>query len=255
MKLAHCFLKNRELLKRAVYGIVGVLVLTAVAWANGSDLPPPGVTMFSPQGEIKGVRQVVARFSQELVSFGGPRLEDPFTIECPAIGKGRWADGRKWVYDFDDDLKAGVECIFTLRAGLKTLGGNTITGERVFSFNTGGPQVTEADPRRQQRRDRGGSGLSPHLRRRGAGRFGRKACLLLPVRDKGEGGCQGSGRLGRQRQSSKLRSQIRSRQEGGQDSGPVPATFCRQLHGRSYLGKKILVEKWHPVFPGAGIPL
>ncbi len=123
-----------------------MLILAATAWAGGNDLPSPAVTMFSPQGEIKGVRQVVARFSEEMVSFGSPRLEDPFTIACPATGRGRWADGRNWVYDFDNDLKAGVECTFTVKAGLKTPGGTNVAGGKAFSFNTGGPRVISAEP-------------------------------------------------------------------------------------------------------------
>ncbi|MGZ9058404.1 MAG: hypothetical protein ACXW14_04070 [Burkholderiaceae bacterium] len=44
------------------------------------------VESFSPQGQVNDVRQVVARFSPPMVSFGDPRSEAPFDIECPAIG-------------------------------------------------------------------------------------------------------------------------------------------------------------------------
>ena len=57
----------------------------------------PQVEIFSPQGTVKGVRQVSVRFSEQMVPFGDPRaVVDPFEIECPEKGTGRWADpGRK----------------------------------------------------------------------------------------------------------------------------------------------------------------
>jgi hypothetical protein len=59
------------------------------------------VENFSPQGYVKAVRQVTARFSAPMVALGDPRLDDPFAIDCAQPGKGRWADGRNWVYDFE----------------------------------------------------------------------------------------------------------------------------------------------------------
>ena len=55
-----------------------------------------------------------------MVALGDPRLADPFDIDCAAKGHGRWADERNWIYDFDDDLPAGVRCTFKLRNGLPT---------------------------------------------------------------------------------------------------------------------------------------
>ena len=77
------------------------------------------VAVFSPQGTVKPIRQVTARFSVPMVALGDPRLADPFEIDCAAKGHGRWADERNWVYDFDADLRAGVRCTFKLRAGLR----------------------------------------------------------------------------------------------------------------------------------------
>jgi len=45
------------------------------------------VNLFSPQGTVKGVRQVTARFSEPMVPFGDPRIADPFDIVCPDKGK------------------------------------------------------------------------------------------------------------------------------------------------------------------------
>ena len=90
---------------------------------------------------------MTARFSEEIVAFGDPRLTEPFDIQCPAPGKGRWADGKNWVYDFDADLKAGIKCTFTLKKSLKSLSGQEITGEKSFFFTTGGPQIVLSYPR------------------------------------------------------------------------------------------------------------
>jgi alpha-2-macroglobulin len=107
----------------------------------------PQVESFSPSGYTKTVRQVTARFTVSMVALGDPRLPDPFVIDCPASGKGRWADTRNWVYDFDDDLEAGVSCRFTLRKGLKSVAGQALTGPALFSFNTGGPAIIASLPR------------------------------------------------------------------------------------------------------------
>jgi hypothetical protein len=57
-----------------------------------------------------------------MIPFGDPaRAVDPFDISCSAAGKGRWVDATNWVFDFDQDLPAGVKCVFSLKAGLKTL--------------------------------------------------------------------------------------------------------------------------------------
>src|SRR5262249_7747623 len=92
------------------------------------------------------VRQVTARFSAAMVAIGDPRLADPFSVNCAAPGKGRWADARNWVYDFDADLQAGLQCRFTLKAGIKTLDGREIAGTGAFEFDTGGPAIQASFP-------------------------------------------------------------------------------------------------------------
>ncbi len=104
------------------------------------------VDFFAPEGTVKGVRQVTARFSQAMVAFGNPRLEDPFEVNCPEAGSGRWADHRHWVYDFERDLPAGVRCTFRLKEGLKTLSGAPLVGRSEFSFSTGGPVILQSLP-------------------------------------------------------------------------------------------------------------
>jgi uncharacterized protein YfaS (alpha-2-macroglobulin family) len=119
------------------------LLLACAAFAA----EPPKVEMFSPQGGVKDVRQAVARFSDQMVGFGDPRLEDPFVVRCGGNikGTGRWIDGRTWTYDFDRDLPAGLVCEFTLRPGIKTLKGEPVSPAN-FSFNTGGPSVRRIIP-------------------------------------------------------------------------------------------------------------
>jgi len=106
----------------------------------------PAVEIFSPQGEVKSVRQVSARFSESMVPFGDPRLVEPFDIQCPEKGNARWADGKNWVYDFDRDLPAGTVCTFSLKPYLKTLSGKPVAGQQKFSLSTGGPAVNEVIP-------------------------------------------------------------------------------------------------------------
>ncbi len=104
------------------------------------------VETFSPQGMVKGVRQVTVRFSEQMIPFGDPRLAESFDIKCPEKGQARWADSKNWVYDFDKDLPAGVICEFILKPDLNALSGKVIGGQQRFSFSTGGPAIKNSDP-------------------------------------------------------------------------------------------------------------
>ena len=121
--------------------------------ASTPDPAPPAaaarfhIEQFSPQGSVKGVRQVTARFTSAVVALGDPRLPDPFQVTCAAPGKGRWADGRNWVYDFDADLPGGERCRFIAKRSLRALDGAVLTGTRAFTFTTGGPAVLASLPR------------------------------------------------------------------------------------------------------------
>lgn len=104
-----------------------------------------GVESFSPQGEVKGVHQVSVRFDSDMVPLGDPRLPEPFRVDCPVPGKGRWVDGRNWVYDFEHDLPAGLACRFTLVDGSKDLAGVALD-QSEFGFDTGGPAIVASVP-------------------------------------------------------------------------------------------------------------
>ncbi len=129
---------------------IGLLALAALAAAGPSSRAhagsSPTVEMFAPEGYVARVRQATVRFSEPMVPFGDLRLPDPFTVSCPAKGKGRWADERNWVYDFEEDLQAGVIATFRLVPSLKSLAGDPVTGRAVFSFNTGGPSIVNSIP-------------------------------------------------------------------------------------------------------------
>ncbi|MGA3086141.1 MAG: MG2 domain-containing protein [Thermodesulfobacteriota bacterium] len=122
--------------------LAGLIFSVTIALAGESAQ----VEMFSPQGSVKGVRQVSARFSKSMVPFGDPRLEDPFSIDCAEKGQGRWVDGKTWSYDFEKDLAAGLVCTFQVKPNVKSLANEPIGGQRTFSFNTGGPSVKNSRP-------------------------------------------------------------------------------------------------------------
>jgi uncharacterized protein YfaS (alpha-2-macroglobulin family) len=126
---------------------IHILVLSIAVLPHLPAQQQARVESFAPRGTVKKVRQVRVRFSEAMVPFGNPQANvAPFETECPAKGSERWADPRNWVYDFDEDLPAGVRCVFRLRAGLKSLSGNELVGERNFAFSTGGPAITSSRP-------------------------------------------------------------------------------------------------------------
>ena len=127
--------------------IVALLLalLSAPGPAAAADATVAG---FSPQGTVKDVRQAAARFSEPMVAFGDPRgAPDPFVVQCPEPGTGRWVDPRQWVYDFARDLPGGLRCTFQLRPGLQTLDGRPVTAPGAFTFTTGGPSIRDSTPR------------------------------------------------------------------------------------------------------------
>src|SRR5207244_12765515 len=89
--------------------LVVVSALAVLTVAVGRADEGPRIEMFSPQGRVKGVRQVSVRFSEPMVPLGDPRgLVEPFDLVCPENATARWADGRDWEADHAGDLPAGV---------------------------------------------------------------------------------------------------------------------------------------------------
>ena len=122
------------------------LLLVVLGGTSSVARAAPHIELFSPQGSLKDVRQVSVRFSAAMVAFGDPRLAEPFSIDCPVAGRGRWADGRNWVYDFEADLAAGVVCRFTLKADARSLAGDAFADAPTFSFDTGGASIRRVMP-------------------------------------------------------------------------------------------------------------
>lgn len=125
--------------------LLSALAVLLIALFRAAIAAEP-VELFSPQGEVKQVRQVTARFAEQMVAFGDPREVAPFDIDCAAAGGGHWVDGRNWTYDFAADLPAGVSCRFTLKAGLSTLAGTPLPAGPSYTFNTGGPAILRSLP-------------------------------------------------------------------------------------------------------------
>ncbi|VXB80862.1 MG2 domain-containing protein [Massilia sp. 9I] len=126
-----------------------LLPLALFLCAHGALAQPPAQTTvetFSPEGQVKGVRQVIARFSSPMTAFGDPRADSPFTVDCPYKGAGRWVDGSIWSYDFERDLPGATACRFTLREGLRDLAGQPVGGKQTYAFSTGGPAVMRVQP-------------------------------------------------------------------------------------------------------------
>lgn len=131
---------------RYSFGIVRAGAIAAAISVLPTLSAAAGIESFTPQGTVKGVRQVTARFTEPMVPFGDPRLVEPFNIQCPEKGSGRWVDSRNWAYDFEHDLPAGVKCVFTPKRGLQTMAGEPVKGGDAYAFSTGGPSVLRSMP-------------------------------------------------------------------------------------------------------------
>ena len=127
--------------RKIIQGLIAGALLLA-AGASGAAT----IQTFSPQGEIRSVRQVAARFSESMVKFGDKDAPQPFTIACDSPGKGRWIDDKNWVYDFERDLPPGTRCTFKAKTDLKPLAGGSLTGKTDYAFSTGGPAVMNTQP-------------------------------------------------------------------------------------------------------------
>jgi uncharacterized protein YfaS (alpha-2-macroglobulin family) len=126
-------------LRRVLYLIL--LCCWSTAWAQTS------VSSFSPEGQVRQVRQAVARFSSNMVPFGDLRAASPFDVDCGVPGAAHWIDARTWSYDFERDLPGAAVCRFTLKADAHDLAGKPLAGRREFRVGTGGPAVLEMLPR------------------------------------------------------------------------------------------------------------
>ena len=135
---------NRHRMRIVGASLLALLVFWGSALASALTL-----TDVTPQGEVAQVRQVVARFDQSAVNFGDPKAGAPLTVACDDAqagkGTGRWLNDKQWVFDFADDLPAGVRCTVTPVPGFKSPAGAALTAAARYTFNTGGPAVSNVD--------------------------------------------------------------------------------------------------------------
>lgn len=113
------------------------------------------VTLVSPEGSVKNIKQVTARFSTDMTPLGDPRdTIIPFTSSCLdnknepiplPQSQSRWADTKNWVLDYTEVLSGGTRCTFTMKNSLKDLKGEKVTYKE-FTFSTSGPAIISHQP-------------------------------------------------------------------------------------------------------------
>ena len=123
----------------------------------GSSLFAADVLSFSPQGDVKDIKQVVVKFKTEMVAMGDPKEgTDIFDIKCIG-GDGqkisklteyslRWADGKTWILDFSQPLDAGINCEFKLKYDVVDLAKTSFVSKMTYFFGTGGPRIVDYYP-------------------------------------------------------------------------------------------------------------
>ncbi len=135
---------------KSLLGSLAGLLAAVVGTAMLTSAVAVTVETLTPQGEIARVRQARATFSDSMVPLGDPRLPAPFEVNCQGGqalgGTGRWVDDKTWVYDFTQDVPAGTRCGLQLKAGVKSVKGEAVTGKVQYEFSTGGPAVVRAYP-------------------------------------------------------------------------------------------------------------
>lgn len=105
------------------------------------------VQQFQPQGKVAEQNRATVRFSADMVRLGEPDAPAPFAIDCNGIaGEGRWTDSRGWAWQMSRPLQPGERCVFTLRSGLSTAGGEAISGRNRFEFFGAAPRPWRLQP-------------------------------------------------------------------------------------------------------------
>ena len=133
-------------MRRLLSWLAPLLLLfgSAVVSQTGSSR----VDMAGPDNADGAVSSFRIRFSAAMVPLGNPRAAAPLDISCPVPGKGRWIDQQIYVHEFDRALPGGLTCSFTLRADLKGLDGQPVSGQRRYVVDTGGPRARAVFPGR-----------------------------------------------------------------------------------------------------------
>ena len=125
-----------------------IIIIFLILINNIYSQNPVTIESFSPEGEVKDIKQVVVRFSESMVPLSSPKIKtDQFIINCPSEGKSRWLDDKNYVYEFLKPLESGISCTFKVSDQTKSLNGKQITGKKTFEFTTGGPYIIQSEPR------------------------------------------------------------------------------------------------------------
>jgi len=140
-------------MRACVHTCAALLLATGMlATSAGAATHAASIRSFSPQGEVRDVRQVVVQFDAAVVNFGQTRGADAMLLACNAAapkGTGRWVSEREWVFDFDAALSDGLVCTAALNPDFKPLNGplsGTLSGAARYAFQTGGPRVIGIHP-------------------------------------------------------------------------------------------------------------
>jgi uncharacterized protein YfaS (alpha-2-macroglobulin family) len=137
-------------MERMMRGWRGRLAFLALAFgpvAASGDVTPQVVMATAGSGG-GAIERFTVRFSEPMVPLGDPRAKGPFVIGCPVAGAGRWIDQQTYVHEFEGALPGGLSCHFDLRAGLESLRGISVSGQRRFTVDTGGPSARAVLPGR-----------------------------------------------------------------------------------------------------------
>lgn len=105
------------------------LLLVLPAFAQQQVL----VKSVTPTGAQRHVDQIRIEFAQPMVKLGEYRVDTPAQSDCFKNGQGRWVDTKNWVYDFNTQMTGGNFCEIKV-------------GGKIYSFNTGGPHITDTFP-------------------------------------------------------------------------------------------------------------
>lgn len=124
-----------------------IFAMLLVSCLIGRGVWAVSVTTFSPQGEVGAdFRQVRATFSAPMVSMGNISASAPLTFSCNLSGQGRWIDDRTWVWDISGTLPANQTCKAQIKADLKSLAGERVSGKTQFAFSTGAIKIERIWP-------------------------------------------------------------------------------------------------------------
>lgn len=125
------------------------LLSVVLSIAFGSVVHANSISHFQPQGSASDVKDVRVTFAQPVVNFGDAFLPAPVILQCDdpdLTGQGRWLDSRRWIYEFSQPPGPGLSCNARIAPDFRDLNKQPLTGKKNFTFNSGGPGLSEYLP-------------------------------------------------------------------------------------------------------------